>query len=337
MRNPCAPGLKGQTDDRRCARRLGPHPPLLARGAAYAGLVQVGRPALHRTVFRRNHLRLSPTRPSTCSSGALFLSTPSLIGRSEARPYRRPVSSSTCPGAARPWRRGCWRPFPATLCCPRPTPSTPCCGRLCANPSVAEADRIGSGSEPSSALSASGGAATRRTCISNLRAGISLILPLIREAFPGTPWIFLYRDPLEVLVSQARLRGRTMSPGLLTPRFLGLDLATAMRMAPDEYCARFLARICQRRWTTRATAGCSSITGNCRRRSAPSSGTFSDARPASRGGRDAPNSPLQRQDPATGFHGRQRREAPARHGPDPGRSRSNGCSLSTAGWKNGGR
>ena len=36
-----------------------------------------------------------------------------------------------------------------------------------------------------------------------------------------------------------------MSPGPLTPRFLGLDLATAMRMAPDEYCARFLARMCQ--------------------------------------------------------------------------------------------
>ncbi len=72
-----------------------------------------------------------------------------------------------------------------------------------------------------------------------------LDLPLIREAFPGTPWIFLYRDPVEVLVSQARLRGRTMAPGLLTPRFLGLDLATALRLAPDEYCARFLARMCQ--------------------------------------------------------------------------------------------
>ena len=72
-----------------------------------------------------------------------------------------------------------------------------------------------------------------------------LDLALIREAFPGVPWIFLYRDPLEVLVSQMRLRGRTMLPSLLAPRFLGLDLTTAKAMGPDEYCACILARICQ--------------------------------------------------------------------------------------------
>jgi hypothetical protein len=26
-------------------------------------------------------------------------------------------------------------------------------------------------------------------------------LPLFRRAFPNTPWVFLYRDPVEVLVS----------------------------------------------------------------------------------------------------------------------------------------
>jgi hypothetical protein len=72
-----------------------------------------------------------------------------------------------------------------------------------------------------------------------------LDLALIRAAFPGVPWIFLYRDPVEVLVSQARLRGRTMSLGPLTPCLLGLDPMTARRIQPDEYCARILARICQ--------------------------------------------------------------------------------------------
>lgn len=34
-------------------------------------------------------------------------------------------------------------------------------------------------------------------------------------AFPGVPWIFLYRDPVEVLVSQARLPGMINIPGVL--------------------------------------------------------------------------------------------------------------------------
>src|SRR5678816_558328 len=29
-----------------------------------------------------------------------------------------------------------------------------------------------------------------------------LHLPLIQRAFPNTPWVFLYRDPIEVMVSQ---------------------------------------------------------------------------------------------------------------------------------------
>lgn len=35
-------------------------------------------------------------------------------------------------------------------------------------------------------------------------------------AFPGTPWVFLYRDPLEVLVSQQRMPGWHMVPGSMT-------------------------------------------------------------------------------------------------------------------------
>jgi hypothetical protein len=72
-----------------------------------------------------------------------------------------------------------------------------------------------------------------------------LELPLIRSAFPGVPWIFLYRDPIEVLVSQERLRGQTMKPGPLAPRFLGVDEETAARMRPEEYTSRVLARLCQ--------------------------------------------------------------------------------------------
>jgi hypothetical protein len=69
-------------------------------------------------------------------------------------------------------------------------------------------------------------------------------LALIRAAFPDVPWLFLYRDPVEVLVSQVRRRGWTMMPGPLAPRFLGLSPTAAKQMDSDELSARMLAGIC---------------------------------------------------------------------------------------------
>ena len=51
----------------------------------------------------------------------------------------------------------------------------------------------------------------------------TLELPLIQAAFPDVPWIFLYRDPVQVLVSHQRQRGSQMVPDLLPPQWLGLD------------------------------------------------------------------------------------------------------------------
>ncbi|MBS0631122.1 MAG: hypothetical protein JSS11_04355 [Verrucomicrobia bacterium] len=68
-------------------------------------------------------------------------------------------------------------------------------------------------------------------------------LPLIHAAFPDVPWIFLYRDPVEVLVSHHRQRGGQMIPGLMNARLFGLDPAEVLRMSPDEYCAHVLASI----------------------------------------------------------------------------------------------
>lgn len=63
-------------------------------------------------------------------------------------------------------------------------------------------------------------------------------LATFREAFPHTPWIFLHRDPLEVLLSQQRDRAPEMSQGLkdLGPQGAGLS--------EDEFCARALGQIC---------------------------------------------------------------------------------------------
>lgn len=70
-----------------------------------------------------------------------------------------------------------------------------------------------------------------------------LELPLIRRAFPEVPWIFLYRDPVEVMVSQVKLRGAQMMPGMVDSRIFGIDPVAAMQLPIDVYGARVLARV----------------------------------------------------------------------------------------------
>ena len=73
----------------------------------------------------------------------------------------------------------------------------------------------------------------------------TLELPLIRRAFPDVPWVFVYRDPVEVLVSQLDHRGAHMVPGVIAPSLFGIDPSTVTTIEPEEYCARVLAALCQ--------------------------------------------------------------------------------------------
>jgi Aspartyl/Asparaginyl beta-hydroxylase len=66
-------------------------------------------------------------------------------------------------------------------------------------------------------------------------------LPLVLEAFPETPWIFLYRNPLEVLVSQTQRPGRLALPGALKPDSLKLTREDMTRVPRDRWCAHVLA------------------------------------------------------------------------------------------------
>jgi hypothetical protein len=70
----------------------------------------------------------------------------------------------------------------------------------------------------------------------------TLALPLLRAAFPTTPWCFVYRDPVEVLVSHARRPGMHVVPGLLPPELFGFS-PDEQAMPGPEYAARVLARI----------------------------------------------------------------------------------------------
>jgi hypothetical protein len=71
----------------------------------------------------------------------------------------------------------------------------------------------------------------------------SVALPLFRRAFPAVPWIFLYRDPIEVLVSQLRMPGMQMLPHGIGPSFHGVERMYGPGLAEDYY-AQVLAKIC---------------------------------------------------------------------------------------------
>ena len=68
-------------------------------------------------------------------------------------------------------------------------------------------------------------------------------LGLVRRAFPDVPWVFLFREPVQVLASHFRQRGAHMVPGALDPALFGLDPGKIVHMPPEEYCARVLAAI----------------------------------------------------------------------------------------------
>lgn len=72
----------------------------------------------------------------------------------------------------------------------------------------------------------------------------TLYLPLLRQVFPCVPSVFLFRDPIEVMVSHARQPGSLMIPGATGARLLCIDPAQAAAMPVADYCACVLDTIC---------------------------------------------------------------------------------------------
>jgi hypothetical protein len=80
-------------------------------------------------------------------------------------------------------------------------------------------------------------------------AGASIRLPQFRAAFPQVPWIFVYREPVEVMVSaltkptgniDSWYKNRAMAA-----RRLGMPAVRDPAMWPAEFVARTLRRFCQ--------------------------------------------------------------------------------------------
>jgi Sulfotransferase family len=66
--------------------------------------------------------------------------------------------------------------------------------------------------------------------------------PLIRTAFPDVPCVFLYRDPLEVAVSQRANAGVHVVPGMPGAAMLGIQ--GGEDVPAEQYIAMVLGRIC---------------------------------------------------------------------------------------------
>jgi hypothetical protein len=65
-------------------------------------------------------------------------------------------------------------------------------------------------------------------------------LDAIRAAFPEVPWVFLYREPADVVASQVRRPGSHMVPGAAPG---GMSIGDALAMGRERYAASVLARI----------------------------------------------------------------------------------------------
>ena len=67
--------------------------------------------------------------------------------------------------------------------------------------------------------------------------------PLLRALYPDVPQLFLYRDPLEIVISQLRQPGMHRVPGLLGPSALDFSQQDASAMSPLEFTSRMIGRI----------------------------------------------------------------------------------------------
>ncbi len=77
-------------------------------------------------------------------------------------------------------------------------------------------------------------------------------MAILRALWPTTPWIFLSRDPVEVMVSNLKSKTGWMllrdSPAQAKALFGWRDV-DPREMSPEEYCARVLGQFC---WTAKS-------------------------------------------------------------------------------------
>ena len=84
----------------------------------------------------------------------------------------------------------------------------------------------------------------RRPLFVKWHAWHALELPLIRRAFPGVPWVFVFREPRAVLRSHERMPGAEVTAGMIGSPSVGNGTATMDAEPAEEHAARVLAAFC---------------------------------------------------------------------------------------------
>jgi hypothetical protein len=62
----------------------------------------------------------------------------------------------------------------------------------------------------------------------------------LRSLYPSTPFIFLYREPDEVISSQQKKRGMQAVPGVIEPALFGFNIEEIVHLPLDEYMANVI-------------------------------------------------------------------------------------------------
>jgi hypothetical protein len=68
-------------------------------------------------------------------------------------------------------------------------------------------------------------------------------LPLVSSLFPHVPWVFVYRDPVEVMVSQLNERAGWTMPGTAAVR--GVPFTAEAFTNQEEYVGKLMACMCE--------------------------------------------------------------------------------------------
>jgi hypothetical protein len=141
----------------------------------------------------------------------------------------------TCPVAARHWCRSCYRRLRIPRSFRRRRRLTPYSALICRiAPLLMNNAAAGCGRWSPHCKTAALGASI---FLSNSMPG------LIRRAFPSVPWIFVYREPSEVLRSHARIAGSHMVQGVIEPEVYGWS-GSQPQGGQLEYGAAVLTSIC---------------------------------------------------------------------------------------------
>jgi hypothetical protein len=83
--------------------------------------------------------------------------------------------------------------------------------------------------------------AEQQRCFVKFASRALSTLPLIRSAFPEVPWVFVYREPLEILGAYLRGASERLPPGVAAAGLLEGAPAALAEMRPEEFWIRVLA------------------------------------------------------------------------------------------------